>query len=197
MEPHGSVVRSTMHKEHTMDIMKLLTQEEENKEPLFTEQGDHRVGYIDLIEPIDAPALYKREFDILRKARKTDKVVITINTPGGRLDTAVHLIDAIRQCKGKVIARLVGDGFSAGSLIFLACKYKEVGEFGSLMLHRESGGIIGKGSDSEKQMDYQKKYMNELYSSVYGPYLDEKQMERLMDGTDLWFTTNEVKDLLA
>ena len=168
----------------------------EDKRPLFTEAGDSRVGYVDLIEAIDAPEAYQREFEILRTARKTDQVLVTINTPGGRLDTAVHLIDAIQECKGKVTARLVGDGFSAGSLIFLSCKNKQVGRFGSLMLHRESAGMVGKGSDTEKQMEYQKKYMNEVYNEIYSPYLDAKDMERLMDGTDLWFSAKETKALV-
>ncbi|AUR82486.1 Clp protease [Vibrio phage 1.152.O._10N.222.46.E1] len=164
--------------------------------PLFSDHGDYRTGYIDLLEPIEQPSDYAREFEILRQARKGDKVLVTINTPGGRLDTAVHLIDAIEQCKGQVTARLVGDGFSAGSLIFLSCKNKQVGKFGSLMLHRESGGIVGKGSDTEKQMEYQKKYMNEVYADIYSKYLDERDMERLMDGTDLWFSANETKALV-
>lgn len=165
--------------------------------PLFEDCGDYRQGYIDLLEPIEAPGDYLREFEILRTAKKTDKVLVTINTPGGRLDTAVQLIDAIEQCKGQVTARLVGDGFSAGSLIFLSTKRKEVGKFGSLMLHRESGGIVGKGSDTEKQMEYQKKYMNEVYKEVYSSFLDERDMERLMDGTDLWFSATETKDLVS
>lgn len=178
-------------------MLDLLIPKPQNDAPLFEENGDHRVAYIDLIEEISAPHDYQREFEILRTARKTDKVLVTINTPGGRLDTAVHLIDAIEQCKGQVTARLVGDGFSAGSLIFLATKKKEVGKFGSLMLHRESGGIVGKGSDTEKQMEYQKKYMNEVYGEIYSKYLNERDMERLMDGTDLWMTTEETKALLA
>ena len=179
------------------NLLEMMMQPEKKDDaPLFTECGDHRVGYVDLIEGIDAPSEYAREFEILRQARKSDKVIVTINTPGGRLDTAVHMIDAIEQCKGKVTARLVGDGFSAGSLIFLACKNKEIGRFGSLMLHRESGGIMGKGSDTEKQMEYQKKYVNELYREIYSPYLSEVDMERLMDGVDLWFTTAETKELL-
>ena len=174
----------------------LLPSKPDTEKPLFTDAGDHRIGYIDLIEEIDAPNAYAREFEILRQARKTDKVLVTINTPGGRLDTAVHLIDAIEQCQGKVTARLVGDGFSAGSLIFLATKNKQVGKFGSLMLHRESGGIVGKGSDTEKQMEYQKKFMNEVYQDVYSKYLSERDMERLMEGVDLWYSANETKALV-
>lgn len=175
----------------------LIPKAPEKDKPLFTECGDYRQGYIDLIEDIGAPNEYAREFEILREARKTDKVLVTINTSGGRLDTAVHMIDAIEQCKGQVTARLAGDGFSAGSLIFLSTKRKEVGKFGSLMLHRESGGVVGKGSDTEKQMDYQKKQMNEVYTEVYSPYLSDKDMERLMDGTDLWFSASETKELVA
>ena len=175
----------------------LLPKEPETEKPLFVDCGDYRQGYIDLIEEVGAPNEYRREFDILREARKSDKVLITINTPGGRLDTAVALIDAIQQCKGKVTARLVGDGYSAGSLIFLACKNKEVGVFGTLMLHRESGGMGGKGSDTEKQMEFMKKYINELYHSVYSPYLSEEDMKDLMKGGDLWFTPSETKALIA
>lgn len=165
-------------------------------EPLFIQTEGHRIAYIDLIEAVVEPAEYVREFKILRQARRGDKVYLTVNTPGGRLDTAVQLIDAIEQCKGNVYARLAGDGFSAGSLIFLSCKNKEVGKFGSLMLHRESGGLIGKGSDTEKQMDYNKRYINEVYTTVYGKYLDEDQMTALMKGEDLWFTTSETKELI-
>jgi ATP-dependent protease ClpP protease subunit len=168
----------------------------EDERPLFKDFGDHRVGNIDIVGDVTEPELYEREFDILRSARKSDKVIITINTYGGNLDTAVHFIDAIRQCKGMVTARLVGNGFSAGSLIFLACPKKEVGAFGSLMLHRESGGFAGKGSDTEKQMDYQKKFMYELYTEVYGPYLTDVDLARLMDGVDLWFTPKETRELL-
>lgn len=174
----------------------LIPKAPEKETPLFSECGEHRQGYIDLTDAIEGPECYQREFDILRQARSNDKVLVTINTPGGRLDTAVHLIDAIEQCKGHVTARLVGDGFSAGSLIFLSTPNKEVGRFGSLMLHRESGGIVGKGSDTEKQMEYQKKYMNEVYGEVYAPYLSERDMERLMDGTDLWFSADETKRLV-
>ncbi len=174
----------------------LIPKTPSKEKPLFEDCGDYRQGYIDLIEEVSAPHEYAREFEILRSARKTDKVLVTINTPGGRLDTAVHMIDAIEQCKGQVTARLVGDGFSAGSLIFLSTKRKEVGKFGSLMLHRESGGVVGKGSDTEKQMDYQKKYMNEVYNEVYSQYLSDRDMERLMDGTDLWFSANETKALV-
>ena len=175
----------------------LLPNKTNEDKPLFTDAGDHRIGYIDLIEEIGAPNEYAREFEILRQARKTDKVIVTINTPGGRLDTAVHLIDAIEQSKGQVTARLAGDGFSAGSLIFLSTKNKQVGRFGSLMLHRESGGIVGKGSDTEKQMEYQKKYMNEVYHAIYSKYLNERDMERLMEGVDLWYSANETKALVG
>ena len=174
----------------------LIPKQDDSDKPLFIEQGDHRIAFIDLIEEIHSPDYYSREFEILRTARKTDNILLTINTPGRRLDTAVHLIDAIEQSKGKVTARLVGDGFSAGSLIFLACKNKEVGKFGSLMLHRESGGIAGKGSDTEKQMEYQKKYVTELYTNVYANYLSKRDMERLMDGSDLWFCSSETKALV-
>lgn len=179
------------------DILKLLSAEPETEAPLFTDFGDHRVGYVDLTDSISVPADYQREFEILRSARKSDKVIVTINTPGGCLATAVHLVDAMRQCKGQVTARLAGDGFSAGSLIFLAAPRKELGAFGSLMIHRESGGIIGKGSDTKLQMAYQEKYMTELYQEVYGPYLSTEDMKRLMDGVDLWMTTSETKELLA
>lgn len=172
-------------------------QPENTKEnPLFTDLGEYRVGYIDLLSTIEETYLYEREFDILRKARKGDEVLLTINTPGGFLSTAVQFVDAIEQCKGKVTARLVGEGYSAGSLIFLACKNKEVGALGSLMIHRESGGTVGKGSDTEKQMDFMKRYIKEVYGKVYSQYLSPEDMEKLLKGEDFWFTTEETKELI-
>ena len=53
----------------------LLPKEPETDKPLFEDCGDYRQGYIDLIEEVGAPNEYRREFDILREARKTDKVL--------------------------------------------------------------------------------------------------------------------------
>ncbi len=159
--------------------------------------SDAREVTLELHEDIGSPAEYNEEFRILREAKEGDVVRISINTCGGALSTAVHFVELIKSCKGTVIGELNGDGYSAGSLIFLACEYHKVGALGSLMLHRESGGAIGKGSDTEKQMDFMKKYIREVYELVYLPYIGEKDFERLMDGVDLWFTPSEVRELLT
>lgn len=164
--------------------------------PLFTDMGDYRIAYIDIIEDIGSPQEYSREFTILRTAKETDKVLITINTNGGQLDTTVHLIDAIDTCAGTVTARLVGNGFSGGSLIFLATPNKEVGRAGTLMMHRESSSYSGKGTDINRQVEFHNKFMTELYTSVYGPYLSGSDFTKLMDGNDLWFTPSETKSLI-
>ena len=180
----------------TMNLAALLAPQTEKRTLEWTNTDSGRSITLELHEDVGSPAEYNEEFRILREARVHDVVNISINTHGGHLDTAVHFVHLIQECKGQVIGHLNGNGYSAGSLIFLACPVRKASVLGTLMLHRESGGAVGKGSDTEKQMDFMKKYIREVYEHVYAPFLTERDFERLMDGVDLWFTPTEVRELL-
>lgn len=64
---------------------------------------------------------------VLRRAfrdaasNKADAVIININTPGGRLDITLEMMNIISDFKGKTICYVNSDAISAGSYIASAC----------------------------------------------------------------------------
>lgn len=52
---------------------------------------------------------------------KADGIIFHVNTPGGRIDSAVHIKDAILNSKVPTIAFVDKSAISAGALITLAC----------------------------------------------------------------------------
>jgi len=80
--------------------------------------GSRKVVVIPIHSSIDKPALY-----ILRRglkdaiANKVDTVVIDMNTPGGRLDVTLDIMEALDRFPGKKITFVNDEATSAGAII--------------------------------------------------------------------------------
>ena len=67
--------------------------------------------------------------DMLYKAGPEDTIIMHINTGGGLLDTAVHIIHAMKGCQATIVTCADGACYSAGSLILFSGDMISVGEF--------------------------------------------------------------------
>ena len=72
---------------------------------------------------------------MLNNATEQDLVVLNINSGGGHLDSAISIIDALKNTRANTLAWISGSCYSAASLIALNCQNLEVGEFATLMCH--------------------------------------------------------------
>lgn len=72
---------------------------------------------------------------VLREAEKQGAaaVILQINTPGGRVDAATRMRDALLDAQVETIAFIDKEAYSAGALIALACK----------KIYMTGGGVIG------------------------------------------------------
>lgn len=103
-------------------------------------------GYrIYVTDEMESPDNYNEAYNTIRNAEKHEVVEFIINTPGGVIDTALMLVDAIRLSKAKTIAYLSGSVASAGTLLTLACDKVEVADSTIFMIHNYSAGAHGKG----------------------------------------------------
>lgn len=98
-----------------------------------------------LTDQIDEPSEYNEMCAILRNAERGDTVSIYINTPGGMIDSAFMIVDAIKNSKATVIAHLAGTVASAGTIIALSCDKLVVADHTGFMIHNYSAGLSGKG----------------------------------------------------
>ena len=78
---------------------------------------------------------YRDLIEVLNNATEQDLVVLNINSGGGMLDSAISIIDALRNTRANTLAWISGSAYSAAGLVALSCQNVEVGEFATLMCH--------------------------------------------------------------
>ena len=64
-----------------------------------------------------------------------DVAEIEINSPGGSVIQGVEMANAIKNCKAKIIAHVVGIAASMASVIACACDEIEMEEASVMMIH--------------------------------------------------------------
>ena len=91
------------------------------------------------------PSFYNELVYLLSTASAAETFYLHINTPGGIIDSAFHLVDAIENSQARVIGCLTGTIASAGTIIALACDDLVIAKHTAWMSHNYSGGAYGKG----------------------------------------------------
>jgi ATP-dependent Clp protease protease subunit len=119
-------------------------------------------------------------------------VYLNINTPGGIIDSALMVVDAIYKSKAKVVGTLTGTVASAGTIIAMGCDELIIAPHLSFMIHNYSGGMSGKGHEMKARQKFTDEHLNDAFTYFYKGFLSEIEMTNVIDGTDLWMGTNEV-----
>ena len=106
--------------------MKSKTNNEDLSLDLFqhTEQLDYSLSSIthnkfefNLDEKIKKPSYYRNLIEVLNNATEQDLVVLNINSGGGNLDSAISIIDALRNTRANTLAWISGSAYSAAGFI--------------------------------------------------------------------------------
>lgn len=159
-------------------------------------QTFHRIQvYLD--EAIREPSYYRGFIQRLGTLGEGDIVELTINTPGGRVDSAVSIINALRATEAEVLAIIDNEAASAGSLIALACPNIMVAPNSTVMIHNWFGGGGGKGGDIVSSINYNNQKIQKLMTEVYQGFLTEVELRDLFIGRDYYFDSEEIEARLV
>lgn len=178
----------------TFDLPRDVTRIWDLEVPIIKD-GTHVQAYVQ--DSIVTPSAYSELCYMLRAACEGDTFEIFLNTPGGVIDSAVMLVDAIKESKATVTARLSGTVASAGTIIALACDDLVVGENLAFMIHNYSGGMSGKGHEMKARQQFIDRYLNDAFATFYLGFLSEEEIDKVIEGSDMWFTSAEVKERWA
>lgn len=143
---------------------------------------------------IEEPYHYNEMCYLLDTAEEGTTVDIYLNTPGGIIDTAFMIANAINNSKAKVTAHLSGTVASAGTLISMACDDLNLTPHLSFMIHNYSGGMAGKGHEMKARQKFTDDHLNDAFKSFYSGFLSDEEMESVINGSDLWMATKEVTE---
>lgn len=145
-----------------------------------------------ITDSIDEPSVFAELCHRLRLAPASSTVTLHINTPGGIIDSAFMIIDAMRASKAHIVGYLTGTVASAGTIIALACDKLILGQHLTFMIHNYSGGMVGKGHEMKAHQEFVDRNLNDAFKSLYAGFLSPKEMQAIIDGRDMWFNADEV-----
>lgn len=145
---------------------------------------------------IESSDEYIQWFDTIRHAGPNDAVKFYINSYGGDVFTAIQFMKALNETSAAVIMSVEGACMSAATMIFLSGESFEVADHSMFMIHTYSGGMFGKGHEMHTQAQHERAWSVNLIKEVYGGFLTEHEMQRVIDGADLWMDGKEVIERL-
>lgn len=175
----------------TFDLPRDVTRIWDLEVPVINDVKENTLK-IFLTSGIAEPHLYNEACYFLRNADEECTAYVYLNTPGGMIDSAFMITDAIKNSKAKVIACLSGTVASAGTLITMACDEIQVTPHVSFMIHNYSAGMVGKGHEMKARQKFVDEHLNNAFKDYYNGFLSEEEMDKVIEGTDMWMGTDEV-----
>jgi ATP-dependent protease ClpP protease subunit len=141
---------------------------------------------------ITAPENYLQELQVIREALEGDVINIYLNTEGGRVATAVQLVNAMRNSSAKIVAHLEGECHSAGTYIFLSADEWIVNHDCIMLIHNYSGGAGGKGGEILQHAEANNRWITKLMRNVYKDFLTTEEIDAVIKNQDIWLDSDEI-----
>ena len=157
----------------------------------------HNKFEFNLDEDIKEPSYYRNLIEVLNNATEQDLVVLNINSGGGMLDSAISIIDALRNTQANTLAWISGSAYSAAGLIALSCQNVEVGEFATLMCHNSQYGLGGYTTDIKDRALFEHKMTSKIMQSVYRFFLSPEEIESVLMNKTIWMDADEIIERLG
>jgi ATP-dependent Clp protease protease subunit len=144
--------------------------------------------------PIEDEDDYVDLIDALYQGKANETIVLHLNTPGGRLDITMQIINAMRVSDANVVTVADGMVASAGSLLLFASENIGISPYSYVMMHDGSEGVGGKLNENAKQVLFSQKLMRKLAFDIYKPFFSDEEIEAVLEGKDLWLMSDEVEE---
>jgi len=134
----------------------------------------------------------------LNAAKPNDTIIINICSPGGSVSTGLRIMQAINNCKGRVVTKSVGPCQSIAACIWAVGHERLMTEpFGSLMVHMPSADISGKTSDIANDCKFTNEFFADLLKKIFVGIVKEDELSDIIDKSiDKYFSASVVNERL-
>lgn len=152
---------------------------------------------VDIDEPFTNPVYYRNIVQMLTEATEEDLVIFRINSPGGREDSLLALVDAVKNTQAMTVSVLIGECASAASLFSMYTDEVVVTDNARMLCHGASYSIGGKDPDIRAHVRHTTKTVDKLIRGSYKFFLDDAEIDDLLDGRELYLDSDEIKERFA
>lgn len=135
--------------------------------------------------------------DALYQGQPNETIIIHLNTPGGRLDVTMQIINAMKTSDADVIAIADGQVASAGTLILFAAPNIGVQKLSYVMMHDASELAGGKVNENLRQAKFSSSLISKICHEIYYPFFSKEEIDEILDGRDMWLHSEEVEERIT
>lgn len=156
-------------------------------EPFFVMYQPAKAGTykINIHSGIHSPDQFMYAIQALDAADEMNDVEISLQCPGGSLDSTDLLIHHMRKCEGHIHIIASGNCSSAASLVLLEADSFELTQNFSSTIHCGSLGFGGNFNEFRQQTIFSNKFMERVMRESYAGFLSESELDALLDGKDI------------
>lgn len=158
--------------------------------------ADNSPAVLTVFEDIGFWGVQAKEFMASIAAVASDKISVEINSPGGDVQAAIAMYNALRASGKEITTKVMGVAASAASFLFLAGDKREMPENTFLMVHSASSypdNFTAAGmKETVEILEKVDGVMNNMYASRTG--MTPEAVTALMS-KDSWITAAEAKDM--
>lgn len=124
----------------------------------------------------------------------TEDVTLVINSPGGSVLEGLQVVNAIRNCKQKVTAKVEVMACSMGGVIALACNQLIMHKDDLLMLHNCMSYAEGNKEEMANVIESMKAIDAVLHSIVM-EHAKDKTLDARIDNGEVWLTGEQAVEM--
>lgn len=149
-----------------------------------------------IVGNIQEPEHYITMFDRIRHAQPDDVIKLYINSGGGNLLTALQFMRVISETEATVVASVEGMAASAATLLLLCADSYEISPHSLFLFHNYSENAYGKGHELYSHVVHSRKWSQALLKECYEGFLNEAEIESMLEDKDIWLTSEQVVERL-
>lgn len=124
----------------------------------------------------------------------TEDVTLVINSPGGSVLEGLQVVNAIRNCKQKVTAKVEVMACSMGGVIALACHQVIMHKDDLLMLHNCMSYAEGNKEDLANVIESMKA-IDAVLHSIITEHVKDKTLDARIDNGEVWLTGEQAVEM--
>lgn len=177
------------------EILPLTALLGQSKQDQYISTSDHVFKHHDVFIDTDIgePGEYRELISILFNASENDTINIFINSGGGNLDTALAIVEGLKNTAAEVTAIIIGACHSAASIISMYCDRVAVLDNAYSMVHTASFGTAGNTGNVKSYTDFTVRQVERLLHETYEGFLTKDELAKVKDGVELWFDSDEMR----
>lgn len=134
---------------------------------------------------------FEQIVDVLDNAQPGDVMQIRLSTVGGALHAIVPLINAIQHTDAHVHVHVESDCASAGTILMMVADSCYVNDYANIMIHTAHYSYGGHSGNMDAYVKFSTPKIESFVREMYEFFLDESEIERVLDGKEIWMDAEE------